>query len=243
MKNEGDPLETLRRINPVDPSTLPEPARSREALDVMERILRGDVGSPERRRFRWLRTLGQARRRPAYLVPIVAVAVLAAGTLAWALARGPTQHLNVGCYAAIALDARTAVVSATEASPVETCREVWLDAFGKPPPPLQACVLPSGAVGVFPSPGGDSCERLSLVPGPSKPAPPVVELQNTLVDTFLARCVSESDARRIVLAELRRLRLEDWRVVTSGRFGSTRPCASLAFDEERSHVLLVPILR
>ena len=36
MKDGSDPFETLRRINPVDPSTLPDPERSREALDAME---------------------------------------------------------------------------------------------------------------------------------------------------------------------------------------------------------------
>lgn len=244
MKDEGDPFETLRRINPVDPTTLPDPARSQEALERMESILRGEIASPEGRHFRWARRLGHARRRRVYLVPIVAAAVLTAGTIAWALSRGPTQHLSVGCYSAIALDARAAVVSATEASPVETCRRAWLDgAFGKPPPPLEACVLPSGAVGVFPSPEGDSCARLSLPPAPTEPASPVVKLQDTLVDTFLGRCVSESEARRIVVAEMRRLGLGDWRVTTSGRFESTRPCASLAFDEARSVVLLVPIPR
>jgi hypothetical protein len=246
MKDEGDPFETLRRINPVDPSTLPEATRSREALDAMEGILRGDVVSPERRRFRWLRRLGDARRRRVYLVPVVAVAVLGAGTLAWALSRGPTQHLSIGCYAVIDLQSRAAVVPATEASPVETCEQLWLDgAFGKPPPPLEACVLPSGAVGVFPSPGGDSCQRLSLAPVPAGGEPPsaLVELQDALVDAFLARCLSEPQARRLVLDELRRLDLEDWRVVASGRFTSSRPCASLGFDEEQREVSLVPIPR
>jgi hypothetical protein len=245
MKDEGDPFEILRGINPVDPTTLPDPARQRGALEAMESILRADaVGSREGRRFRWLRALRYAPRRRVYLVPIVAVAVLGAATLAWALTRGPTQHLSVGCYVAVDLDARTVVVPATEASPVETCEKVWLDGvFGRPPPPLQACVLPSGAVGVFPNPGGNSCEQLNLAPAPagSEPVSAVVELQNALVDRFLERCIAESEARRIVLGELRRLRLEDWRVATSGRFDSTRPCTSLAFDEARSEVLLVPI--
>ena len=43
MKDGSDPFETLRRINPVDSSTLPDPGRSQEALDVMERIMRGDI--------------------------------------------------------------------------------------------------------------------------------------------------------------------------------------------------------
>ncbi|MBA3380871.1 MAG: hypothetical protein H0T97_03245 [Actinobacteria bacterium] len=245
MKDEGDPFETLRRINPVDPSTLPDPVRSREALDSMERILQGAFPSPERRRFR-LRAPWQARRRRVYLVPVVAAAVLAAATLAWAFTRGPTQHLSVGCYAAIDPNGRAAVVPATEASPVETCEKLWLDgAFGKPPPPLEACLLPSGAVGVFPSAEGDSCKRLNLAPVPAGGQPPsaLVELQNTLADAFLKRCLSESAARRIVQDEFRRLNLQEWRVVTSGRFTPARPCASLAFAEEQSEVTLVPIPR
>jgi hypothetical protein len=246
MKDEGDPFETLRRINPVDPNTLAEPAHSRQALDTMECILRGDVSPAERRRFRWFRTLGYERRRRVYVVPVVAAAVLGAATLAWALSRGPTQHLSIGCYAAIDLQGRAAVVPASEASPVETCEQLWLDgAFGKPPPPLEACVLASGAVGVFPSPEGDSCQRLNLAPVPAGSEQPsaVVELQDALVDAFLAQCLSESQARRMVQDELTRLDLEDWRVVTSGRFTSARPCASPAFDEEQRKVGLVPIPR
>lgn len=212
----------------------------------MDRIMRGDVAPPKGRRLPRLGPRGHVRRRRVYLIPIVTVAVLAAATLAWALSRGPTQHLSTGCYAAIDLHGRAAVVPATKASPVETCEKLWLDgAFGKPPPPLEACVLPSGAVGVFPSPEGDSCERLNLAPVPAGSEPPsdLVELQDTLVDTFLDRCLTEPAARRIVQDELRRLSLEDWRVVTSGRFTSARPCASLAFDEKQSEVKLVPIPR
>jgi len=51
MKDGSDPFETLRRINPVDSSTLPDPGRSQEALDVMERIMRGDIAPPAARRF------------------------------------------------------------------------------------------------------------------------------------------------------------------------------------------------
>ena len=191
MKDERDPFEILQEINPVDPGTLPDPARSPDALAVMESMLRGEFASPQGGRFRWLRSLGRGRRR-IYLVPVVAAAVLGAGTLAWALSRGPTQHLTVGCYATADLDARTAVVSATDASPVEACRKLWLNGvFGQPPPPLQACVLPSGAVGVFPRADGDSCERLNLAPATVEPASAVVALQKALVDKFLRpQCAS-----------------------------------------------------
>ncbi len=244
MRNSGDPFDVLRRINPVDPKTLPDPARSREALEAMESILREDVDSRAGRRPPRLQRLRRIPRRRIDLVPLVAAVVLGAATLAWALTRGPTQHLSVGCYASLDLEARTVVVPATDPSPVETCEKVWLDgAFGRPPPPLQACVLPSGAVAVFPSPRGDGCARLSLVPAPGDEGSAVVELQNGLVDTFLERCIAEPEARKIVQTELTRLRLDDWRVRTSRRFESARPCASLAFDEEGREVLLVPIPR
>lgn len=246
MKDGSDPFETLRRINPVDPSTLPDPERSREALDAMERIIRGDAAAAEGERFRRTRSLWRTRRRRVYLVPIVAAAALAAATLAWALTRGPTQHLDIACYATIDLHGRAAVVPATEASPIETCEKLWLTGvFGKPPPPLEACVLPSGAVGVFPSPEENSCERLNLAPAPagSEPPPSSVELQNTLVDKFLDRCLTEPAARRNIQGELTRLGLQHWRVVTNGRFTPARPCASLAFDENQKQVILVPIPR
>ena len=246
MKDGSDPFETLRRINPVDSSTLPDPGRSQEALDVMERIMRGDIAPPAARRFGRTRSLLRTRRGRVYLIPIVAAAALAAAALAWALTRGPTQHLDIGCYATINLQGRAAVVPATEEPPIETCKKFWLTgAFGKPPAPLEACVLPSGAVGVFPSPEGNSCERLSLTPVPADSEPPSssVELQDTLVDRFLDRCLTEPTARRIIKKELTRLSLPDWRVATSGRFTHTRPCASLAFDEKQRQVILVPIPR
>ncbi len=247
MTDEGDPFELLRRINPVDPSTLPAPGLSPEALEVMERILRSDIAPPVAGRFRHTRSLWRLRRRRVYLVPLVAVAVaaLAAAAVAWALARGPTQHLDVGCYATIDLRGRTAVLPATDASAIETCRKLWLTgAFGKPPPPLEACILPSRAVGVFPSPAGESCEALNLARAAgTEPPPSSVELKNTLVDRFLDRCLSEPAARRVVRDELTRLGLGDWRVAPSGGFTPARPCASLAFDETRKLVALVPIPR
>ena len=246
MKDGSDPFETLRRINPVDPSTLPDPERSREALDAMERIMRGDAAGAGAERFRRTRSLWRTRRRRVYLIPIVAAAALAVATLAWALTRGPTQHLDIACYATIDLHGRAAVVPATEASPIESCEKLWLTgAFGKPPPPLEACVLPSGAVGVFPSPEGNSCELLNLAPvhSGSHPPPSSVELQNTLVEKFLDYCLTEPVARRIIQGELTRLGLKDWRVVTGGRFNQDRPCASLAFEEKQRQIILVPVPR
>jgi hypothetical protein len=245
MKGEGDPFEILREINPVDPDTLPDPSRSPDALAVVERILRGDIAATEERSW-W--SVRRAPRRRIYLVPVVAVVALVVGTLAWALTQGPTKQLSVGCYESASLDAKTAIVSPDDSPPVEACRAVWLSGvFGQPPPPLQACVLPSGAVGVFPSPDGNSCDLLNLAPASTAaetPTPPAVALQKALVDKFLRqRCVAESAARRIIQRELRRLHLEGWRVTASGRFDSARPCASLAFDEERKEVLLVPLPR
>lgn len=128
-------------------------------------------------------------------------------------------------------------------------------------PQLEACVLPSGAIGVFPSPTGRACEKLRLAPVASELPPPSPErttpeskppspqatvraLKDRLVDLFLAGpCMNEQEATELVRAELRRLRLSDWGIRTNGPFSAARPCASLAFDEEHRTVLLVPMPR
>jgi hypothetical protein len=55
--------------------------------------------------------------------------------------------------------------------------------------------------------------------------------------------MTESESTAAVRDELRRLQLGDWDVQTNGSFSAVRPCAGLAFDEERKVVLLVPTPR
>ena len=257
MNERFDPFQLLRELNPVSGADVRGEAFSERAQATLERILREDRPptrrSPQhgRRRPRW---------RRSYVLVLVALAI-GVGTAAWALTRTPTKTLTVGCYATADLQARTVVVPANDLSPTATCSEIWQRGdFGPAQAPqLEACVLPSGAIGVFPSPTGQACEKLRLAPvTPEAPAPPPARtgakpkppgpqatartLKNKLVDTFLAKpCMDEQEATKVVRAELRRLRLNDWGVRSNGPFSAARPCASLAFDEEHRIVLLVPL--
>jgi hypothetical protein len=182
------------------------------------------------------------------LVPLAAAA--AAG--AWALTHGATKQLTVGCYASANLGGRTLIVGATGGSPIAACKALWRKGdFGSSGSPrLQACVLPSGAVGVFPSPNDRACERLKLTPVTTG-APPVprrrgsvVALKDVLTKRFLASpCIDKEKAISTIRAEIRKQRLDDWGVTVTTRFSAERPCASLGFDEEQRVVRIVPVPR
>lgn len=246
MSEPFDPFEILRDVNPVDPADLRGAASSPQAVEALEQI----ISDTRRRSGRRIAVrLRLRRRRRLYILALVPLAAaLAAG--AWALTRGATQQLTIGCYATADLHARTIVVPAGNEPATTTCGAIWQGGeFGSPSsPPLQACVLPSGAIGVFPSSTQDACTQLKLAPvAPITTSTRQAEasplaLKGALVHKFLAnRCMNEQQATATVQVEIRRLRLTNWRVRTNGRFSSSRPCASLAFDEGQQRVLLVPI--
>jgi hypothetical protein len=240
-----DPFETLRDLNPVDPADLRGVASMPEAQRALESIL------ADRRTQAW-RFPRRLTHRPLKrtialaLIPITACVAVAA----WALTQGPSKQLTIGCYAAANLHARTVIVPAGSASAIRTCAAVWSRGeFGPARQPrLEACVLSSGAVGVFPSRSGHACRRLKLAPlapgTPTVSASAVALLKRGLVRTFIAMpCMTKVQATTTVRAELRRLQLGQWDVQTNGSFSAARPCAGLAFDEERKIVLLVPTPR
>jgi hypothetical protein len=146
------------------------------------------------------------------------------------------------------LEAKTVVVATRGGSVVETCRRLWRQQrLGGPAPvSLQACRLPSGAIGVFPSLEGRACADLNLpaLPEDEPATRSTAQLRAALVDAFLARgCTSEQQAGRLVRDELQRQGLADWAVADAAAFTSERPCASLGFDEPHRVVLLVPMAR
>ena len=257
MNKPFDPFQLLRELNPVSETDVCGEASSQRAQQELEHILRD--GRPPRQRSPQ-RGPRRPRWRRSYVLVLVALAIGAA-TAAWALTRTPTKTLTVGCYATVDLQARTVVVAADDRSPTATCREIWQRGdFGSAKvPQLEACVLPSGAIGVFPSPTGQACENLRVAPvAPETPAPPPARtttkpkppspqatartLKNKLVDAFLAKpCMNEQQATELVRAQFGKLRVSDWGVRANGPFSVARPCASLAFDEEHRIVLLVPM--
>jgi hypothetical protein len=246
MTEPFDPFEILEDLNPIDAASLRGAASSPAAQATLESILQQPASpAPKMPHARPERIT--PRRRRIYAVAAIALAVAMAGT-AWALTRG-TQKITVGCYAATSTTARTIVLPADTTSPVQTCRRAWQRGdFGTPrTPPLQACVLPSGAVGVFP--GKHACEQLKLsplaAPAPSgrsgKQGSPV-DLRNMLVRAYLGRrCLSRSAGLHLARSQIRNLNLAGWNVRITTPFTNRRNCTSYAFDELNKLVLIVPM--
>src|SRR5262249_30370384 len=112
------------------------------------------------------------RRIVIAVVPAVLLLLATTGFTTYALTREPTHLNSIGCYDAPSLHANTAIVSADARDPVAICAGVWQEgALGENiPRQLDACVLQSGAIGVFPrSNGGDTCGSLGLARLPASP--------------------------------------------------------------------------
>ena len=247
MTDQHDPFATLRRANPFNQERLPDLSGSAHGRALLEEIVTMDTPTVERPRRPLRVRRSRLIRNRRVLIPALVVAVLSAGFTFYAL-RQVSEPLTIGCYGQADLDADTAVVGADGSSPVAACEELWRQGSfgGGSVPPLTACVLPSGAVGVFPTGGEDTCERLGMAAVDSASYPEEVDegvgLRTALVDEFVAReCVSEQQAMDLVNRELRGRGLEDWTVEVSGSFDIRRPCASLAFEPKSKKVSLVPI--
>jgi hypothetical protein len=239
MMERFDPFAVLRDLNPVDLDDVGDAASSPEARATLEQILAG-TRRPK------LRVFHSAAKRMFVLVALAFICAVAA--VALALTQGAAQHLTVGCYQTASLEAKTVVIATRGGSVVETCRQLWRQQrLGGPVPVrLQACRLPSGAIGVFPSLEGRACADLNLSAlRDDEPATgSTAQLREALVDVFLARgCISQKHAGQLVRDELRRQGIADWTVADGAAFTSERPCASLGFDEPHRVVLLVPMAR
>ena len=191
-----------------------------------------------------------ARRRRLALVLLPAVFLLLAGTggAAYVLTRPATQLESIGCYARADVDADTVVERADGRDPASVCAELWRDGtLGHRVPPLASCVLPSGAVGVFPG-GEETCTGLGLDelrPGYRAEARRFAGLRDALSARLSGRCIGKREANAIVRRTLDARGYRDWRIEAGGGIGgegfsAARPCAGLAFDGERRVVILVP---
>ena len=202
-------------------------------------------------------TRRRKHRRVLILVPAVLVVLAASGFTTYALTREPTHFESVGCFERASLNADVAVLSADGSLPTEICGEVWrTGAFGGVEgaiaPPLTACVLDTGAVGVFPGAGPGTCAELGLAELPAS----YIKKANGfagLHDAIVARigepasgstrggpqCVGEYEALAIVRRELLIRNFGDWEVRVVGEpFSAARPCADASFDTAEKTVLL-----
>ena len=199
------------------------------------------------------------RRLVVALVPAVFVLLAATAFTTYKLTRNPTHLESVGCYDRASLAANTAVVGADGRDPVAICSEVWQQgALGKPVPKrLQACVLQSGAIGVFPARRADTCGTLGLAPLPASyrtAAKRFASIQNAIVARLGTpasgsskrgpQCVGEAAATSFVRNELDARGYRDWQIkVAGGSFTADRPCAEPSFDTGAKTVYLLPASR
>lgn len=204
----------------------------------------------------WDQTTRRRRRRLALVVATGLVAILAAtGFTTYALVREPTHLESVGCYDKASLDANVTVVGVDERTPTELCGEVWrTGGFGEEgaSPELTGCVLPTGAVGVFPGPTA-TCSDLGLAALPASYTEQMegfAGLQAAIVAKLGEppsgssrggpECVQEDRARLMVKRELDIRGYSDWKVETAGDFTDARPCADVSFDTGGNTIILVP---
>jgi hypothetical protein len=269
---DRDPLDLLRALNPVPAGQLDDSVWSPPARALFARIVASDPVAPgtgvrlpppdSRAPVR-----GGRRRRAARSAAVLAT--LSVGVAGYALVAGDSsKSVDPACFAGADLAADVAVVNADRRGAVAACADAWAaGAFGAPATPqLRACLLESGAVGVFPeAPGEDVCLALGLsaAPGedgvaPRTPQPgaerpssgdPAEEQQRFLAfrDAVVARfldqgCLGAERATAVVRQELDRAGLEGWTVdVGGGAFTDGRPCASLSFRPEQRMVVLVAL--
>ena len=272
-ERDGDPLERLRVLNPVSADELDALVWAEPAQACFRRIVAGEIPTAQGRPGRLRAPLPAGPGRPRRALRVAVLAVVGSMSLVVAgyalVGRQPSKPQTVACFAAADLQAETAVVGTGEGGPVATCARLRERGYpgGAKPSASRACVLESGAVGVFPeATGRDVCLDLGLAtvsaPGggrdnPSRPsiepgAPEVAAARFTAFrDAVLPRlvgqgCVGAGPAEMIVREELVRAGLEGWTVVSGvGEdglgFSTERPCASLNFKPEVRTVELAPV--
>jgi hypothetical protein len=227
--------------------SLPEEwLRRHEAYLVSEVRLQKDL----RRRRR--------RRVALALVPAAVVVLAATAFTTYALTREPTHLESIGCYDAASLTANITIVEADGRSPIAICAELWQQGGMRgatTPKQLAACVLQTGAVGVFPRSGADTCAQLGLADVPASLAAEskrFAALRRAIVTQLgepansssprSAKCIGETRARAIVRHELDVHGYGDWQIEVAGDgFTPERPCAEIHFDGMRRAAILVPV--
>jgi hypothetical protein len=206
----------------------------------------------------WERAAQRRRRRLGLvLLPVVLAVLAVTGFTTYALTREPTHLESVGCFETAELDGSIAIVNADGRNPTAICAELWRQGdmgHGPAPEKLAACVLETGAVGVFPSSGKDTCEQLGLTDLPptyAAEAERFAALRDAIAAELGAsyggterdpKCLREEESRALVRHELAARGYENWSIEVIGDGFTAGPCAAvgLGFDGERKVVFLVP---
>jgi hypothetical protein len=241
MSSHRDARDRLRAANPLPPEDAPS-ADSPQATALFERIVRTSPEAEPRRT--WV-----SKRRAWFLLP----AVLLAAAAGYGIFHKVSEPGVIACYPQPSLSVPPAVVSGAGQDPIAACSDLWQAGEEFNPegvaaaPPLAACVLRTGAIGVFPDTlGADACAILGLTPISQEPGEDdensaVLRVQEALANEFLGRCVGQQEAVTIVERELSNQGLSDWRVEAATPFTEPEPCASAAFDVPGRVISLIPV--
>jgi hypothetical protein len=189
-------------------------------------------------------------RRRWVVVALIPAAIIAVAGVRHILVTNPEEVVeSIGCFDAPDTKANTTIGNSDGRDPVTVCKELWeqgiVSVGSTSPPPLIACAIGSGAVGVFPGREG-TCQELGLSdlpPGYEEAAKRFVALREDLVRRFGAApggCLNESDARGIVQEQLDARGFTRWTIEVARPFSEEEPCAMLGFDTPRRVVLLIP---
>lgn len=234
-----DPFELFRAMNPHDRRATDELSPADEAL--LARILATPTDQhPESLSPR------PPRRRMVVVASVVAMVTLVTAAFA-SISREPvTNPVAVACYATADVINGDLVGLGSELDPIEACRAVWRDGDLKTDgsvPPLVGCVNAAGAAAVFPG-EGDICQQLglpTLEEGLSDEQLAIIEMQDSLIETFLGRCFNEADALAEARHELDTAGLEDWTAQAAEAFPADSPCAGMGVDPNQELVIVFGI--
>lgn len=243
--NKTDPIDVIRRADPVDPATIagfPETARGQE---ILARIV--DDGA--------VTALDRRRRRMTSLLRVAAIAAVGALGIAAAvsMSRSPVDPLTAGCYHSASQQANITVIDlGTDGrGAIELCTQVWTEATGQPvPESLVACVVTGGGLGVFPADPDVAPDATCAALGASTPVDgdyaglnslEVRRLQAALRErhdvlaTVHSGCVPVDQAVAALGAVAEQHGATTWRTVDL----STSPCTDFFIDFVEGHILII----
>lgn len=233
-----DPFELFRSMSPLDNSESGELSATDEQL--LARILATPVdeqpGVAKQR---------PTRRRLAVATGVVMTAALATAAFTFLRSEPVTNPTAVSCYSTADLGGDI-VGLGSSADPIEACRAVWREGDLRTDgtvPPLVGCVNAAGAAAVFPG-EGDVCERLglpNLEAGLTDEQVAIIELQETLIDTFLDRCFTEDEAVAEARRQLDAAGLDNWTAEPAEAFPVGLSCAGVGVDPNNELVIVVGV--
>lgn len=219
MTDELDHIRGLRPPVSAPSRQLVETERNR-LMTIIDRETQHETSGPRLRKKRWL-------------VPGVAIAVLATAAAGYALTRDVGTSTELSCP--------DGIVDAVTGDPVADCANLWRQQNGTEPPPLVAYDNQRGGIEVLPADADVPADWTPLEAGVAQD-PGLIELDAALADYgggLNAQCYTPESARPLAESLLQRLGLVDWSVrIDEERDGGDGTCATHVLDPETRAVVI-----